>query len=51
MWVAQRPAGFAFIEFEDNDDAEGLFKRVITLKGLIFVTEDIYQKDAVKCQL
>ena len=27
VWVAQRPAGFAFIEFEDNDDAEGNFKK------------------------
>ena len=23
VWVAQRPAGFAFIEYEDNEDAEG----------------------------
>ena len=28
VWVAQRPAGFAFIEYEDNEDAEGKTNKI-----------------------
>ena len=31
VWVAQRPAGFAFIEYEDNEDAEGETTKKIIL--------------------
>ena len=27
IWIAQRPPGFAFIEFEERCDAEGYFVR------------------------
>ena len=40
VWVAQRPAGFAFIEYEDNDDAEGnsfhFYRRCWKIFGFFF---------------
>ena len=45
VWVAQRPAGFAFIEYEDNEDAEGETTKKLARNNIILL---IFHLDAVR---